>query len=166
MGKDKDQSKLARFPVIGIILIAAGILFLAGTLIPDFTVSRLWPLFMLIPVFIFVQVLADEGMESSGVIVPGVILLYLTIYFLWLNYTSWSNISGTWPNFLLAPASGLFGFYLVSRNTGLLIPVIVLVITALVFFGGLVHSDTGIALGLIALGLVIVLSPLLNRKKA
>lgn len=166
MGKDGKDKTIARFPVLGIILIAAGILFLAGTFVPDFTISKLWPLFMLIPVFIFVQLLVDEGLKSSGVIVPGVILIYLTVYFLWLNYTSWSNVAVSWPNFLLAPAAGLFGFYLVERNTGLLIPVIVLVLAALIFFGGLIRSDIGIAAGLIALGLLIVIGPLLKRKRA
>ncbi len=167
MGKNGEDKKNVgvRLPFIGIILILAGLLFLVSAIVPDFTISKLWPLFMLIPVFIFVQLLLDEGRESAGVIVPGVILLYLTIYFLWLNFTSWSNISSTWPNFILAPAAGLFCFYLAERKAGLLIPVFVLVILALIFFGGIFNSSFGIALIFIAGGILLLLGPVFKRKK-
>ncbi len=164
-----SEKKLAksgfRFHIIGVLLILAGVVFLMSAFIPDFSISKLWPLFLLIPVFIFAQLLIEEGKESYGVLVPGVILLYLTVYFLWLNFTSWGNVSATWPNFLLAPAAGLFCFYIAVRQTSLLIPVFVLAIIALFFFGGIWRSNYIIALVFIAAGVIILLGPIFKPKK-
>jgi hypothetical protein len=68
-----------------------------------------------------------------GVLMPAALLTFLTIYFLWLNYTTWENVKYTWPNFLLAPASGLFALYIANREKGLLIPVCVLAALAVIF---------------------------------
>ncbi len=155
-----------RLPVIGILLILAGIFFLFGSFIPEFNLSKLWPLFMLIPVLIFAQLLLEKKKEAVGVLVPGGILLYLTVYFLWLNFTSWSNSDATWPHYMLAPAFGLFCLYLATRNSGLLIPVFVLTVLAVLFFGGIYKSSVLIAVFFIGLGVIILIRPLFKKRNS
>jgi hypothetical protein len=152
-------------PALGILFVVAGVVLLLGSLLPEATVSKLWPLFLLIPVVILGQRFLAQPKEAVGVLVPIGLLSYLTVYFLWLNFSSWANTAVTWPHFLLAPAVGLFLLFLATRNTHLLVPVTVLTVVALVFLGGLQRSRIGIAVLLIGVGIVLILGPALRRRR-
>lgn len=143
--------------VFGSALVLIGGLFLTGSFIPGFSMSKLWPLFMLIPLIFFIPPLVENGKAASGVLIPGTILLFLTVYFLVLNYTSWDFVAQTWPNFILAPALGLFVFYLFNREQkGILVPVTVLTVTAVVFYGLSLKSNIVMAVCFIILGILVL----------
>lgn len=145
--------------VFGVALVIFGIALFFGSFFPVFSLSRLWPLFLLIPVVFFIPPLIDGGKAATGVLIPGTILLFLTVYFLVLNYTSWDLVSVTWPNFLLAPALGLFIFYLFNRDQkGLLVPVTILTVLAVIFYGTLLKSTIVTAVCFILIGSLVLVS--------
>lgn len=154
-----------RAPVIGGLFVVAGLAFLAGSIYPEATVARLWPLFLLIPVAVLGELFLEKRREAAGVLVPIGVLLHLSAFFLWLNFTSWSHMATAWPNFLLAPALGLFLLFLATRNVQLLVPVTTLAVVALVFLGGFQRSKILIAAVLIGVGLLLLLGPLVRRRR-
>jgi hypothetical protein len=152
-------------PILGVLFIVAGLAFLALSLFPGATVERLWPLFLLVPVAALGQQYLEKGRTAAGVLVPVGILLYLTGFFLWLNFTSWERTGVTWPNFLLAPAFGLFLQFLATRKSALLVPVAVLSVVAAVFLAGFHRSNLAIAVALIAVGALLLIGPALRGRK-
>ncbi len=152
-------------PILGVLFIVAGLAFLAASLFPEATVERLWPLFLLIPVAALGQQYLEKGRAAAGALVPVGILLYLTGFFLWLNFTTWERTAVTWPNFLLAPALGLFLQFLATRKTALLVPVAVLSVVAAVFLAGFHRSTLAIAVTLIAVGALLLIGPALRGRK-
>ena len=161
----RKPSLRSQGPLLGVLFIVAGLAFLAASLFPKATVDKLWPLFLLVPVAILGQQYLEKGRAAAGVLVPLGILSYLTVFFLWLNFASWEQTAVTWPHFLLAPAFGLFLQFLATRKTGLLVPITVLCVVAVVFLAGFHRSTVAIAVALIAVGLVLLLGPAFRGRK-
>ncbi len=151
-------------PILGIVLILAGLALLIRPLVPEATVSKLWPLLLLVPVVVLGQRFVEKGKEAAGVLVPLGILVYLTVYFLWVNLRLASSVGNTWPHFLLAPAFGLILLYLATRNTRHLVPAAVLTLLAGVFLGGMHRSTTALAVILIAVGVIVLARSVLGKR--
>ncbi len=147
---------------IGIIILTVGIIFFLHNIIPSFHVGNLWPLFMLIPVVALLFVWINGKKKASGVVLPIVILIFFCAYFLWLNYTHWSNVADTWPNFLIGPGLGFLALYFVSRHWGYLIPASVLLGLGGIFYTELMDNSYLIGVLLIAAGVVFILSSLVK----
>lgn len=152
-----------QFFIFGIILICIGVLLFLGNFFSFFNISNMWPLFMMIPVVIFIPLLVQDFKSNYGVLVPTGILTSLTIYFLWLNFAGWSYIQYSWPNFILTPAIGLFLLFLANRQRALLIPVFILTTTALVFYSIILNSKWAIAACFILGGAALLLSSFSKR---
>ena len=163
---DQEKTKATHITagVFGIVLILVGVLLLFGNMVSFLSIEKLWPLFMMIPVVIFISLLLQDFKTNYGVIMPGTLLTFLTIYFIWLNFTSWDNVATTWPNFILAPAAGLFALYLANREKGLLIPVCILSAIAAVFYGMLLKSNMVAGIAFLAGGLILFISSFLRKK--
>jgi hypothetical protein len=159
-----DRSASSAILVLGILFILAGLAFLAGSFIEGATVARLWPLFLLIPVVILGHRYLTHPRGSEGVLVPVGVLSYLAVFFLWQNFTGWEHTGQTWPHFLLAPALGLFLLFLATRRLPLLIPVSILTVLALLFFGTLHRSNLLVAATLLVVGVVLLASSALRRR--
>lgn len=155
----------AQFIVIGITLIIIGIFLFLGNFLNFLSITYLWPFFLMIPVPIFAWLLLQDFRKNYGVLVPTGILTFLTIYFVWLNFAGWSYVDVTWPNFILAPAVGLFMLYLANRQNGLLIPVFILTATALVFYGTILKSSIAIAAFFILGGLALIYGAFRRKKQ-
>lgn len=114
---------------LGLILIIIGILsyFFKFNF---FSMSKLWPLFILVPGLIFELAFFTEH-QNAGFLVPGGVLTTLGFLFLFQTYTNWQFAGYLWPIYVLAPAIGLFQLYLFGdHNRGLLIPVGILTTVA------------------------------------
>jgi hypothetical protein len=120
----------------GIILIAIGIAAMLSNVfnIHLFTMSRLWPLFVLVPGLCF-EAGYFSRMKEPGLLVPGGILTTIGTLFLFETYTNWSFAEYTWPVYPLAVAIGLFQLYLFGgRKFGLLVPVFILTAVSVIAF--------------------------------
>lgn len=116
----------------GIALIAFGCLLLLNRVLGDtiFSMSNLWPLFVLVPGLVF-EFSYFSTRRNPGVLVPGGILTTIGILFFFETYTNWMFSEYTWPIYILSVAIGLFQLYLFSgRNRGLLVPVTILTTVA------------------------------------
>ncbi len=162
--KEKNISSSLSAGIFGIVLIIIGLLLLFGNITSILSIKKLWPLFMMIPVLIFISLLVQDFKAHYGVLMPAALLTFLTIYFLWLNYTAWENVKYTWPNFLLAPASGLFALYIANREKGLLIPVCVLAALAVIFYGIIFQSGTIVGIAFLIFGIILIISPFFRKR--
>lgn len=120
----------------GIIFILLGaVLILNKYFLFDFlSISKLWPIFILIPGLIFeFGYFLDR--KSVGVLVPGGILTTIGLLFFFETYTHWHYSQYTWPVYLLAVSIGLFQlYYFGGKQKGILIPVFILTFIAAISF--------------------------------
>ncbi len=120
----------------GIILIIIGVAAILNNIfnIRFFTMSQLWPMFVLIPGLSFEAAYFSRGREP-GLLVPGGILTTIGTLFFFETFTNWHFAEYTWPIYLLAVAIGLFQLYLFGgRKRGLLVPVFILTAISVIAF--------------------------------
>lgn len=153
------------FIVIGVTLILIGILLFLGNIFNFLSPSKLWPLFILIPIPIFAWQLMQDFKRSYGVLVPFGILTFLAVYFLWLNFAGWEFVAVTWPNFILTPAVGLFLLFLANREKKILIPIFILTATTLICYGALLKSNIAIAICFLLGGIAIIYGSIRKKTK-
>jgi len=147
---------------LGGILILVGLAGLLGHFFDFhiFSMARLWPLFILVPGLAFEYGYFSKR-QAPGLLVPGGILMTLGIVFLIQTYTNWVFAGYMWPFYILAPAIGLFQFYLFGgHNRGLLVPVGILTTVAVCGFLGSAFSFINRSMiwpiALIVAGLIIL----------
>ncbi len=165
MIEKKNQTHNVGFLVLGIILLATGVLFLAANVLSYLSIANLWPLFMLIPVAVLLAVGIQYKEKLSAVILPIIILTFYCVYFLWLNFTSWGYAATTWPNFLIAPGLGFLGIYFTSQKWEFLTPAFILLLLAAVFYAAILGNTMVVGILLMAMGVVLVIGTLLRGKK-
>jgi hypothetical protein len=128
---------------LGIILILIGAFSILNQFfnLKLFSMSTLWPLFILIPGLLF-----EFGYFSSrrdpGLLVPGGILTTIGALFLFETFTGWRFAAYSWPVYPLAVAIGLFQLYIFGRHEkGLLIPVTILTAVSVFSFTSMVFKE-------------------------
>lgn len=147
---------------IGLVLVLVGIYGILNYFFHFdlFSMSRLWPIFLLIPGLGF-EIGYFSSKKAPGVLVPGGILLTLGCVFLFQTYTNWHFAGYTWPLYVLAPAIGLLQLYIFgNRSSGLLIPITVLFLVVifglLSEFGALVRSTLIWPIAVIVIGVLLL----------
>jgi len=119
------------FLVLGIIALLAAIN--AISLSWDY----FWPLFILVPGITFEYSFFNKkskGFKNAGILIPSGILIIVGLLFYINVFFGWHLMGYLWPVFILAPAVGLFQFYLFGpRVKALLIPIGILTGAGLFF---------------------------------
>lgn len=109
IGVDNDlerrlrSEKIKRTLSIGLIVL--GVFFLLGNLLFGWGMEILWPVFPLLVSFFFFYLYFSKAERSpgvEGVLIPGVILLVVSLLFFFLNFTGWGLMQYLWPTFPLA----------------------------------------------------------------
>lgn len=124
----------------GVVLIVVGLVVLADryTVFELPGIGQLWPLFLLVPGLVF-EASYFSTRKNPGILVPGGILTILGGLFLFEIVTKWNYVMYTWPVYLLAVAFGLIQLYIFDkRDSGLLIPIAILVVVALSSYTSLI----------------------------
>ena len=165
MTKNSSFNSKISSAVFGIILVWVGVVFLAGNIFHFLGVDRLWPLFLLAPAVLLVAVWLQDRDRYAAALLPVTILVFFTIYFLWLNFTTWSNVEITWPNFLIGPGLGFFVLYFTKKRWGFLLPALILILLATIFYAELIEDTLIVALILIGVGIALVARSLLYSKE-
>jgi len=116
----------------GVLLIAMGILFL----IANFSrvgMETLWPIFPLaVGIGFWIGYFNDR--KNFGLLMPGSILVVVSLLFFYCNSSGWWHMEELWPVFILAPAAGFIAMYFGGpRDQGLLIPAGILTAVGLIF---------------------------------
>ena len=126
-------------PLLGVVCILLGAyLFLndSGSFGPGTIFAYFWPSFFVLPAALLLHWLHFGMLErkAPGLLIPGGILFTAGIVCqISMLFNIWTL---TWPGFILAPAVGLFEFYWFGgRNKWLLIPINILTVLSLLFFG-------------------------------
>lgn len=161
----KDGRNFIQSVTFGLILIIIGLAFIVFKFIPGFGMDILWPLFLLVPILILVFAWVNGRRDAEGTVVPIVILTYLMVFFIWLNMNGWESLATLWPHFLLAPAAGLLGLFLIQHKPGVLVPVVVLGATGLIFLQFASPNKLVIAALIIALGIILLVDAVIQGVK-
>lgn len=120
--------------VPGLIMITLGIIFLLNNFgAIDFDWEDFWAyIVLLIGVIFWIGFLADRS--KYGLIMPGTIFLVVGIMFVYCSRYGWEKMEYIWPFFLIAPALGMFGMYLLGKHDrGILIPAFILTGLGVIF---------------------------------
>jgi len=144
----------------GTILIILGILFLLPRLGVDF--GNLWPTFILAPglAFIIFFVVSKNKKKTAGILIPGIILTFLSIFFYYQAYSFWANANLLWPVYPLIVGLSFYAFYFASsrKDHGALIPANILTGVGVLFLILNYYSFNLWPLLFIIIGLLLVLS--------
>jgi hypothetical protein len=127
---------------LGVILIFIGVLSILNQFFnfDFFSMSTLWPLFILIPGLIF-EFSYFTSRKDPGLLVPGGILTTIGTLFLFETFTNWYFAAYTWPIYPFAVAIGLFQLYLFgNREKGLLVPVFILSAVSFISFASMMFN--------------------------
>jgi hypothetical protein len=121
----------------GMFLIVAGVILLLNMAgIVTFTWGDLWTIGLFIAGIVFHVIFfaSSPQKKRAWVLVPGGILLVLSIVFLFNELTDWKFAGATWPFYLLAVALGLFEFWFFGeRDFEMLIPITLLTGMGIIF---------------------------------
>ena len=148
--------------IVGLVLIAIGLLFIIGKYLNLGGLGRLWPLFMLIPVATLSSSLIQDPRKNAGAAIPAVILTVLAVLFLWLNYTDWERLSSAWPMFVVAPGLGVLASGLISKERGQLSAAGIILAVGLALFARIAMNRLGVHVDrIVLLGIVLVVSGVL-----
>ena len=122
-------------PVFGLVLVILGALLLLVNIgLIHIGVENIWPLFLLGLGLFFVLQFFSGGRKNPGLLVPGGILITISVIFLICVTLGWHWMEKLWPLFILAPAVGLLQLYLFGeRERGLFIPIGILSVVGLTF---------------------------------
>jgi hypothetical protein len=124
-----------------LILIGVGAILKSVFNIHLFTISQLWPIFVLIPGLSFEVGYFSRGKEP-GLLVPGGMLTTIGTLFFFETFTNWHFAKYTWPVYPLAVAIGLFQLYLFGgRKRGLLVPVFILTTVSVIAFATMLFGN-------------------------
>lgn len=95
-------------PIIGVVLVALGCLFLVGQF-TDLDMGRyLWPFFVIVPGLMFFAGMAAGGSRSSGLAIPGSIITTIGLILLYQNLTDhWESWAYAWALIPAAVGVGL-----------------------------------------------------------
>lgn len=116
----------------GIVLIVLGGIFLVGNL-SSAGMDLLWPAFPLaVGLAFWIGYFLDR--KNYGLVMPGTILIFISLLFFYCNFTGWGKMETLWPIFILTPAAGFIALYFLGpREAGLLIPAGILSVVGIIF---------------------------------
>jgi len=152
----------------GLLFLIFGALLLCNAIfgIELFSMSNLWPCFVLVPGLCF-----EAGFfarrKDPGLLIPGGILTTIGLLFFVEVWTHWHFAAYTWPVYIIAVMVGLFQFYLfVGRPRGVFIVIAILGIVAataicvisLTTVFGIVGHNLIVPIALVLVGALIIAS--------
>jgi len=157
----------------GLLCLIIGLALLCNALfgIELFSMSNLWPLFVLIPGLCF-EATYFTTRKAPALLVPGGILTVIGLLFFFEVATGWRFSEYTWPVYIIAAAAGLFQLYLFGgKPKGLLFVISILSIVAgtsflVMILGALVHIaqyNFIVPLSLIVIGVFILFTAIRRR---
>lgn len=129
---DTPVPRPSRSLIPGVLLIVFGVFFLAVNFVGvDF--EDIWPVTLLVPAIAFFIMFARDR-RQYGLLMPGTILVVLSVLFFTCQIRGWTLMDVLWPIFMLAPGLGFIMLYLFGRrDPGLLIPAGILIGLSAVF---------------------------------
>lgn len=116
----------------GVFLIVMGIVFIVGNL-SRVGMEALWPVFPLaVGLAFWVGYFNDR--KNFGLLMPGSILVVVSLLFFYCNFLGWWRMETLWPVFILAPAVGFLAIYFGgTKDQGLLVPAGILSLVGIIF---------------------------------
>ena len=148
----------------GIFLIAIGILFFIGN-ISKVGMEILWPTFPLAVGLAFLFRYFKQR-DNPDLLMPGTILVIISLMFLYCTIFDWSHMKNLWPFFIIAPGVGFVAMYFGGgKNRELLVPAGILFGIGILFL----FISTGLKdfwpIFLILAGIMIIALQLVSDKK-
>lgn len=150
--------------ILGIGLILIGLLsILVSFNVIDIEFWEVWPFILLVLGLMFEIGFFTGSKKDPGLLVPGGILITISMIFIINIVFGWYMMSYIWPMFILAPGLGLLQLYLFSpksNRAGILIPTTILLLLGTYFLLGnfyyFVNFSLFISIVIIIVGLMLI----------
>ncbi|MEF3305502.1 hypothetical protein [Paenibacillus sp. GYB003] len=148
---------------VGIIIVVIGVILLLGKLgVFGFVWELFWPA-LILAVGLLLHALYFNKTLPSGVLIPGGILVTISVLFFLCTFFGWGLMAYIWPGFIFAVAVGLYEFHMFDKYSprGTLMAAVALAVIAGVLFGMTILFTVGIyfiAIVLIGLGVYMIVN--------
>lgn len=143
------MKKIRSVFVLAVIFILAGLILTLENIGIVKGASRLWPLFPCIAGAGFLLLYFKQRKDDHVLLFLGTVLSLLSLFFFYLNFTTWRYTAILWPAFLGIMGIGFLAIYLSSR-----IGLFLVLALSLVLIAGLFFLVFGVSLALWPLSLV------------
>jgi hypothetical protein len=120
--------------ILALVFILAGVVLSLENMNIISGVSRLWPVFPLIVGAGFCILFFERKAKDLALLYLGSALCQLSVFFFYLNYTSWARLATLWPVFLCIAGVSFLSIYLSSRMRLFSILGVSLALLAAVFY--------------------------------
>ena len=130
----------------------------------EVSMRHLWPIF---PLFVGLGMILGylNNHENVGFLMPGTVLIIISLLFFYCAFDRWEAMSRLWPIFILAPGAGFLVMYFGgTRDRGLLMPAGILGLIGFVFLAVNYRISNFIPILMIIIGLLLILSQLYGSK--
>jgi hypothetical protein len=135
--------------VLAVMFIAAGVILTLENTGLISGASKLWPLFPLAAGVGFLLLYFGYKRNDVALLFLGTVFALLSVFFLYLNYTTWSQTATLWPVFLAIAGAGFLSIYLGSR-----VRLFLFLALGLIILAGVFYLVFGVSLALWPLSLV------------
>ena len=143
--------------ILAVVLISAGVLLMFGGSVSSLHVSKMWPLFLMIPVAAMALGWLRHGKKAAGVAYPITLLTLFCVYFIWLNFAGWNHVRHSWPMFIMIPGVSFLVLYLATREKRILVPAGILCGLGILFLSGAGSFVLAAGLALTMTGVYIII---------
>jgi hypothetical protein len=120
--------------VLAIVFISAGTVLTLENLNIISGASKLWPGFLLILGAGFYTLFFGRKRDDLALLWLGTALTLLSLFFFYLNYTSWARMAKLWPLFLTIAGASFLVLYATGRARIFLFPATALLLLSAVFY--------------------------------
>jgi hypothetical protein len=163
--ENQNSSKRELAAILGIVVVLLAVFMMAAQVFGILSFRFLWPLLMIAPIVFFIPLFLKDNKKFALLWIPSVTLIFLSLYFILLNYAGWNYISISWPNFILAPGLGLFAFYLARKSKGSLVWSFLTVMSALIGYGVVFNSKRLLFICSLISGVFFIIYVFSKKKK-
>ncbi|MBS3090477.1 hypothetical protein J4433_01770 [Candidatus Pacearchaeota archaeon] len=129
----RNRAKVVRneFVVLASSLVITGFLLLFESFGYLNGISRLWPVFSLIIGIGLAMLFRNQG--DTGLLWLGSLMIMLSLFFFYLNFTSWRRLAMLWPVFIAIFGLAFLFCYSINKNRAVLIASIFTILLSIAF---------------------------------
>ena len=131
MKRNRAKAVRNEFIVLAFALVITGFLLLFESFGFLGGISRLWPIFSLIIGIGLIMLLKNQ--EDAGLLWLGSLMIMLSLFFFYLNFTSWKQLARLWPVFIAIFGLAFLFCYLINKNRAILITSLFTILLSIAF---------------------------------
>ncbi len=131
MKRNRARVVKNEFAVLASALVITGFLLLFESFGYLNGISRLWPVFSLIIGIGLIMLFKNQ--EDTGLLWLGSLMIMLSLFFFYLNFTSWKQLARLWPVFIAVFGLAFLFCYFINKNRAVLMASLFTILLSIAF---------------------------------